>query len=779
MSGEQEQITGRILATARSQGRDVLLETEGFALLRALGIPVPAYLLVRDARAAAAEVESLPGERVVVKVASPHLVHKSDVGGVAVVAKRPAVVAETIRGMAERLADRPVGYTLCEFVDHPAALGGELLLGMRRTEDFGPIVTVGPGGIHTEFLARNFKTGRDLAILSPALADADRIASALAANAVTPLATGGLRGQQGWIGLSELRELVLKLSEFAASAISEEILELEINPLALAARGPVALDVLVRLREPAAVGAAAPARPLGKLAQLLEPRSLAIIGVSERLNPGRIILENTLREGFDPARIWVVKPGRDEIAGCRCFPDVASLPGRADLVILSIDAAQVPGAIEEILAARKAESLIVIPGGLGERRGSEPLAERVEQALRTARASDWQGPVVNGGNCLGIRSKPGRYDTLFIPEYKLPATRGEVSPLALISQSGAFAVARASKLTRLNPRYLISIGNQLDLTVGDYLRYLRDDPEIGIFACYVEGFRPLDGLRWLEAAAEITAAGKTVVLYRAGRTPAGARATASHTASIAGDYAVTRELAAQAGVVVAESLADFDDLVRLFCHLRTKQVGGWRLGALSNAGFECVAIADSLGSFRMPPLAAPTAARLAELLGRYRLEGIVEARNPVDVTPIMDGEGFEQAAGMILEDPGVDVGVIGCVPLTGALTTLAAGAGHAEDLDDEGSIARRLARLRESVAKAWIAVVDAGSHYDPLAAMLDGAGVPTFRTADRALRLFELFCRDRLRHRLPEMDAPEVFAGEPSYEKLSNPKSTFPPGGAR
>jgi acyl-CoA synthetase (NDP forming) len=131
---------------------------------------------------------------------------------------------------------------------------------------------------------------------------------------------------------------------------------------------------------------------------------------------------------------------------------------------------------------------------------------------------------------------------MFIPEYKLAASTAEASPVAIISQSGAFAISTTSKLTGVNPKYSISVGNQMDLTIGDYLTYLKDDPDITIFAVYVEGFAALDGLSFLKSASEITASGRTVILYRAGRTPAGATASSSHTASIAGDYTVTREL---------------------------------------------------------------------------------------------------------------------------------------------------------------------------------------------------------------------------------------------
>ena len=165
-----------------------------------------------------------------------------------------------------------------------------------------------------------------------------------------------------------------------------------------------------------------------------------------------------------------------------------------DLFILAISAAQTPQAITDIVEGRKAESIIVIPGGLEEKSGTEAIVGRMREALASARASAWQGPLINGGNCLGIRSLPGRYDTMFIPEYKLPVPSGQVSPVAFVSQSGAFAVSRMSKLGRLNPKYAITLGNQMDLTIGDYLAYLKDDPAIEVFAVYVEGFTHLDGL---------------------------------------------------------------------------------------------------------------------------------------------------------------------------------------------------------------------------------------------------------------------------------------------
>ena len=285
----------------------------------------------------------------------------------------------------------------------------------------------------------------------------------------------------------------------------------------------------------------------------------------------------------------------------------------------------------------------------------------------------------------------------------------------------------------------------MDLTVGEYLEYLQDDEEIDVYAVYVEGFKPLDGRRFLEASARIAARGAAVVLYRAGRTAAGAKATASHTASIAGDYTVTRGLAEAAGVVVAGTLEEFEDLVRLLAWMGRTPLDGRRLAAVSNAGFECVAIADNLGGLELARFAPATVARLGEVFTRARIASVVDVHNPLDLTPMTADAAYEAVVRAIMDDPGVDLGVVGCVPLTGALQTLPAGPGHREDLTRDDSVVRRLVGLRDAIAKPWVAVVDSGALYDPMAQALDEAGIPTFRSADRALRALDRFADARLR----------------------------------
>ncbi len=472
----------------------------------------------------------------------------------------------------------------------------------------------------------------------------------------------------------------------------------------------------------------------------MAPRSIGIVGVSSGDNPGHAILRNVLADGFSPHRITVIKPGTASLDGVRCVPDLASLPGKVDLMVVALPAAATPGFVTETVERDLAESIIVIPGGLEEKHGGEALSSRMREALAASRATPSGGPVVVGGNCLGVRSRPGGYDTLFIPRYKLP-TGSRRAPIALITGSGAFAITRLSRLAPLDPRYVVTIGNQMDITAGDLLAYLGEaDKRVRVFGVYVEGFARLDGLRFLEAAAKITASGRRVVLYRAGRTTAGASASAGHTAAIAGDAVVGRELARAAGVILADTPADFDDLVRVFAMLDRRPATGRRLTAASNAGSECVTIADHAAPLDLVPFGEDTAAHLAAIFTSAGIDSVVDVHNPLDTTPIANAAMTAAVARTLLQADETDAAILGLVPMTDRLDTLPAAGAYAEDLAAPNAVAAELGRLWAETTKPWVCVVDAGPLYAPFADALTAQGIPVVATADAATRVLAAWC---------------------------------------
>jgi acyl-CoA synthetase (NDP forming) len=407
--------------------------------------------------------------------------------------------------------------------------------------------------------------------------------------------------------------------------------------------------------------------------------------------------------------------------------------------------------MRDLIEAQKARSVIFIAGGMGEKEGTEDIEQGIRSLIRGGRAAGRQVPVVNGGNSLGIFSRPGKYDTTFIPEHKIfSLPRGDVRPhpLAYISQSGAYMISRMSQLPGIEPAYAVSIGNQIDLTISDYLNYLKDRDEARVFALYIEGFLPGDGLALAKAARAVAAQpGKAVVAYKAGRSPEGRAATASHTASVAGDYAVSRAVLQRAGVIMAGTIDEFEDTVKGLCFLADKTVRGTRVGLISNAGFECVIMSDSISnepSLELARFSASTVGRIARALDPLGITRLQDIRNPMDVMPVADDGAFAACAEAILEDENVDCAVVSPLPMSPAMNTLAASDFHGEDLMREGSTPRRLIDLFRRTDKPFVVSIDSGRPYLPMKELLEKEGVPVFRRCDEAVAFLRRYVHHSL-----------------------------------
>ncbi len=780
---------GALFERAAADGRTRLYEHECYELLALAGIEgLPETRFIPAGSLPTAEdLDALPGTRIVLKVVSSDIVHKTEAKGVRIVEKTlagirdacehmlidvPAVFAshlesgrlhrpkqiEDLSGprLEEAIRSRIAGILLASFIeadDH--GFGTELFVGMRFTPEFGPILSAGLGGIEMELLARTTRPGAAVAIAPAGLLDGASFLDVFRGTLSYTRLAGKMRDGQRLASDATLARVFQAFIDLANHEIATgagktfQIRELEVNPFTTRGGRLVALDGVCSFEE--ARGAAIP-RPVEKIGNLLKPSSSAVIGVSAKsMNMGRIILNNIVQAGFDRSRTYVVRPGTDEIDGITCVPSIRDLPEKVDLLVLAVGAAQVPEIVDEIIEHDRAQAVILIPGGLGEKQGSQKLARSLKERIRTAHLAPGGGPVFLGGNSLGVISHPGRYDTMFIPETKLPKSHGDhPRRTCFISQSGAFIIANLSRMPWLDPAYALSIGNQIDLTAADILAYLTSDPGIEVIAAYMEGFQDNDGLRFALAVQEAVRRGKDVIFYKAGRTSEGRSATAGHTASVAGDYAVCAAALDEAGAFVANTFDEFSDFLQLSVRLRGKTIHGNRLAAVSNAGFESVGMADSIrgdtAQLELATFSPGTRARLAELLGTFRLDGLVDVKNPLDVTPMATDEAFAALVGALLDDQGVDAAVAGVVPLTPAMQTLPPGPQHQENVNDPASIAGRLATTAARTGKPLVAVVDSGVLFDPLAEALAAGGLPVFRAADRAVRSLRRWIAIKLRN---------------------------------
>jgi len=710
-----------------------LLETAGLRSCRSAVLPVSADESTRRTWSRYASALQADTGRLVLKILGREILHKSDMGGVRIL--EPSCEDDLLAAADEMVvrleATAPgacEGVLATEFVPHGANVPGqELLLSVKQDDAFGPLVIVGLGGVLTEWYGEG-TDGRSRVILPVVGLTRERVADVITGHPLLSLLCRPSRlYADPPLDVARLVDPIMALAGLAAAfgpsvADVPTLEELEINPAVVRDGELVAIDgvgLVSRRKWPV------PDRPLALLDNLLKPRSAVVLGVSAGgHNPGRIIMNNLQHsQGISAENLYVVHPKESSIDGVSCVPDIADLPGKMDLAVVCIPAEGAREAIARIVDLDAAASIILIPGGFAES-GNADLASEIVDKLAAGHANGDGGPVLVGGNCLGIVSRD-QYNTFFLPSYKLAfAEARSGANLAVVSQSGAYLVTFAS-----NYDGVISFGNQMDLTVADFVAHFLTVDAVNVIACYVEGFKPGDGARFTHYAREAAALGKQIIVFKAGKTELGAQAAASHTASLAGDYDVAEACLVEAGVLVAETLEAFEDLLKTFTMLMSRPARGNRLGVMSNAGFECSVMMDVMDGFSLKPFPAEVKVALDEVLPSF-----AHRDNPVDATPMANTEASTHSIAAIMTSPEIDCAIISSVPVTPALNNLPADPDgrHREDLASPDSQAESFIRILDGSDKPAVVVIDSGELYDPLCHRIEAAGIPVFRKIDRA-----------------------------------------------
>ncbi|HWI87472.1 MAG TPA: acetate--CoA ligase family protein [Sphingomonas sp.] len=355
------------------------------------------------------------------------------------------------------------------------------------------------------------------------------------------------------------------------------------------------------------------------LNRLLRPRSIAIVGASEK--PGALgasVLSNLERARFAGA-IHLVNPKRDEIGGRPCLRSIDDLPDGVDVAVLAIPRAAVLDAIRA-LAARRVGAAIIFSAGFAEA-GAEGLGDQEE----IARIATEANMIVEGPNCLGLVNFVDRIPLTFVemPDRQQANVRG----VAIVSQSGAMAaVLGITLLSRdLALSFSISTGNEAATGVEHYVEWLIDDPHTRVITMVVEHFR--NPRRFLAAAARAKAAGKTIVLLHPGRSNAARESAATHTGAMAGDYKVMRLHVERAGVIVAETLEELGDIAEIALRCPAFAAGGAAVLGESGA-FKALMLdlAETLG-LTLPHITDSDSPAL-----RAALPPFVSVSNPLDIT---------------------------------------------------------------------------------------------------------------------------------------------------
>ncbi len=740
----------RILAQAWLEDRETLFEHEVYRILNLLGMETPTVAFVRHAAEITPQIlDRFSHDTLVMKIVSPAVAHKMAVSGVRTVHRDLDFLQFSCDRMISDVASQhcPVaGVLLVDHIHYTKDLGNEVLLGFRESDAFGPVISFSKGGTDAEHFAEHFSPPN--LILAPideawarALLQSTKIYQKYLQEArsdhVDQIVRAGV----------QLSRLATDFSNFIPRTSRFILKELEINPFVFDPHGRfVALDGFATIAKRTGIRPTTPMEPFDQLAPFFEPRGIAVIGIShtDSTKPGNIILENLLRLKRRDVYGVSIKGGRIELAGRTqpLFLSVRDITEPVDLAVVAVPADQ-SVAVIEACAHKGVRAIILIPGGFSETRKDIRLEEEIRDLIRR------HGMRLIGPNCLGIfysgdERAPG-INTFFVPEEKFHVDLQKNNNVAILSQSGALGITEIYNLRNaISPKVIVSYGNQLDVDPADLVAYFDRDPEVDVIGCYIEGFKAGGGRKFFDTARQTHT---PIVVYKAGRTEAGKQATESHTASIAGEYAVAKAAMKQAGLIVAETMIDHGDFIKTFALLKDCDIRGNRVALVANAGYEKTYAADNLGRLQVAPLDPPTHETLGGLLPSY-----VNVDSLLDLTPMAGDALYGDCIRAMLQCATVDALIISIVPHSILLHTTDDEIARTED-----HLANRIVRLAHEFKKPIVVSVNvafgAGAVYNRFGQILEAGGVPTFLTANRAMICLNAFVHYHLTRRQEKRDA--------------------------
>ncbi len=355
------------------------------------------------------------------------------------------------------------------------------------------------------------------------------------------------------------------------------------------------------------------------------PESIALIGASrdrEKI-PGRLL--SMLCKNEFPGKIYPVNPNYGDIDGLKCFSSIADVGQPIDLAIVIIPAKAVLGALEQCAAAGVKNALIISSGFAEEGGDSAAMQDAIAELAKTT------GMRISGPNAEGFFSEVQRVTATFSPtvdvkpnEPRLIATKRRI---AIVAQSGGigFAIYHRARALGIALSYVISAGNESDLGAGEFFEYMVQDASTDVILLFIEGIRDVE--KFLAAARRAAEVGKPVIVTKVGRSGAGERAAASHTASMAGWSAAYDAVFAKYGFIVSN---DLDEAVTIAALLTTNPMPkGDRVAVLTVSGGAGIWGADTVAmqGLQVPELSETIQAEISKLLPSYGA-----TRNPVDVT---------------------------------------------------------------------------------------------------------------------------------------------------
>lgn len=589
-----------VIDRARSSGRTYLMEHESKAVLESLGITTTGTGVART-EDEAVEIFSALGCPVAMKVLSPDVVHKSDAGGVKLNLKNADEVRSAYREIVAAFSGKRLEGVSVQRMARP---GVEAIVGVANDATFGPVLMFGLGGVFVEVL-------KDVSFRSIPISSSD------AKDMIEEIKGYALlRGYRGYSSdIDALEKLLLSVSDFVMD--NPDISEMDLNPVFLYPEGYMVVDARIILGDPR------PEPPEAKkqdLHDLFYPKSIAVIGASG--TPGKLgwnVFTNLVSHKFR-GKLYPINPRADEICGCKAYPCISAVPEPVDVAIILVSAGVTPDVVEECCKCG-IRYIVVESAGFAEL-GEDGL--KIE--LQMKEIADRYGVRLLGPNCSGIiNTHCSMVQSIGIVDAL------SMGNIGLVSQAGVCAAGMLWGLRHIMDFGIIAtIGNKLDINETDIMEAVSKDEFINVICMYLESVK--GGRRFIDAAKRITR-NKPIVVLKSGRTDAGKKAVASHTASMAGNDQIFSAVFRQSGIIRARDYEHMFNLARII----SKQPFPDRDGVfiITYAGSLGVIAADAIidNGMRLSELEPQNKERLKKLLPDY-----VCGMNPVDYTFSQDAE---------------------------------------------------------------------------------------------------------------------------------------------
>jgi acetyl coenzyme A synthetase (ADP forming)-like protein len=619
----------KILDLVKADKRTSLTAPEGKLVCDAYGIPVPKEGVAKSA-SEAAKIASDMGFPVVMKIVSPDILHKTEAGGVMVGVKTAADVEKNYATILANAKKYKSDAKIEGIQVQQMLLGGqEVIVGAVTDGSFGKLVAFGLGGVLVEVL-------KDITFrLAPASKeDALSMLDGIQAHEMLK----GVRGSDP-ANRDAIADIIVNVSKLITDF--PDITEMDLNPVFATKDAAIAADVRIVVDfEPKSP------RPRPKhddivrqMNRIMKPKAVAVIGASaENGKIGNSVMKNLINGGYK-GEIYPIHPKADEIMGKKVYKSVKDVPGEIDIAVFAIPASLVAPALIEC-GEKKIVGAILIPSGYAET-GNVKGQEEI-QAIGQKYGIRLMGP-----NIYGFYYTPANLCATFCTAYDVKGSA------ALSSQSGGIgmAIIGFSRSAKMGVSAIVGLGNKSDIDEDDLLTFFEQDDNTQIIAQHCEDLK--DGRAFAEVAKRVSKK-KPIVVLKAGRTSAGAKAASSHTGALAGNDKIYEDVFNQSGVIRARSLRDMLEFARGVPILPTPK--GENVVIITGAGGSGVLLSDACIDNKLSLMTIPP-----DLDAAFRkfIPPFGAAGNPVDITGGEPPITYVNTVKLGLEDPRIHALILG------------------------------------------------------------------------------------------------------------------------